>query len=906
MQAHRSFSIWVVVVLLSGLLAAPAAFASQQMIQFEQKMNLSLQVWYAEPSHANLLSTPLTITSVNGTGAITGKITDGVHPLENALVFCWAVINSGVVSQSAISDAQGEYKLSALNAGEYYVVASAAGYLSEFYGNAFTPLEADMVMVSDDAVVEDININLEKARRGNGSISGTVTRESDASPIPGAWILAVGRRNPFNQQQTFAISNDQGNYKIADLANDAYVVAAFANSFVPELYNNAEDLVSVTPVIVQDNEVTDINFQLAVGGSISGRVKNEGDEPLAGIKIKAEAVDKANAVFPGLNGLLQMAFTDADGNYKVEGLRTGEYIVSAQMFQPPSREILFFEQQYNRSDATPVLVEQGKETTGINFTFIIPTGKITGHVVDLKGNPLAGVNITYLCKDSDYHSWGNLWRQSKTDENGDYALTNLVAGVYFVGAWVPGANHLSYIWFENAQNIEDATPIELSDGEVVSDINFTLDLSTEYGSISGQVVYETSGSPASYALLQAIPVKSANWGRLGKNHSIFLAFTDENGNYKIHPLLKGEYHVVLRKNGYVEYYDNKTKEEDADTIVVKADEATTEINFAIPDAPTEGSIVSGKVVDDSTGEAIAGALVTLIPGERPRWFIGTASKWTRIYYASFTDETGNYSIGGIPQGKYIAMSWAHGYIGEFYDNVRNIHKAQVIELSGQDSVSDINFALRSRPSRGDMVGCVIAGLIQSDDGGGIDQAMVYAMDNGGSIVASAVSGVDGTYDLSGLENGDYYVFVTRPGFEDTYYPQNQTIDSAQSVVVTSLDNATGSHINVILSDEIATQIDQSSTPVPSEYQLAQNFPNPFNPTTMIEYRLPERATVTLQIFNVQGQLIRSLKDEIENAGVHQVLWDGRDQNHQYVPSGVYYYQLQANDFNEIKSLVFMK
>ena len=76
--------------------------------------------------------------------------------------------------------------------------------------------------------------------------------------------------------------------------------------------------------------------------------------------------------------------------------------------------------------------------------------------------------------------------------------------------------------------------------------------------------------------------------------------------------------------------------------------------------------------------------------------------------------------------------------------------------------------------------------------------------------------------------------------------------------------------------------------IPRSYGLAQNFPNPFNAGTEIQYQLPRRDRVTLQIFSLSGQLVRTLVDASVAAGIWSVFWDGRDDKGQDVSSGVYF------------------
>lgn len=81
--------------------------------------------------------------------------------------------------------------------------------------------------------------------------------------------------------------------------------------------------------------------------------------------------------------------------------------------------------------------------------------------------------------------------------------------------------------------------------------------------------------------------------------------------------------------------------------------------------------------------------------------------------------------------------------------------------------------------------------------------------------------------------------------------------------------------------------------VPETYVLEQNYPNPFNPTTEIRYQLPENGYVTLAIFNVMGQKVRTLIDGQEEAGHHSAVWNSRDELGNEVASGVYLYRISV-------------
>jgi hypothetical protein len=101
-----------------------------------------------------------------------------------------------------------------------------------------------------------------------------------------------------------------------------------------------------------------------------------------------------------------------------------------------------------------------------------------------------------------------------------------------------------------------------------------------------------------------------------------------------------------------------------------------------------------------------------------------------------------------------------------------------------------------------------------------------------------------------------------------------------------------------------------------DYQLFQNYPNPFlsgaksrsagNPETTIAFNLPRQAHARLQIFNSNGQLIRTLIDAKLPAGYHQTSWNGRDQTGRQVTSGIYFYRLETSAESFTKKLLFLR
>ena len=94
--------------------------------------------------------------------------------------------------------------------------------------------------------------------------------------------------------------------------------------------------------------------------------------------------------------------------------------------------------------------------------------------------------------------------------------------------------------------------------------------------------------------------------------------------------------------------------------------------------------------------------------------------------------------------------------------------------------------------------------------------------------------------------------------------------------------------------------------VPKEFALLQNFPNPFNPSTEIRFALPSNEYVSLNIYNMVGQKIKTLKAENMVAGYHSVIWNGTNNVGNLVSAGMYFYSIQSNTFKKTKKMLYLK
>ncbi len=100
--------------------------------------------------------------------------------------------------------------------------------------------------------------------------------------------------------------------------------------------------------------------------------------------------------------------------------------------------------------------------------------------------------------------------------------------------------------------------------------------------------------------------------------------------------------------------------------------------------------------------------------------------------------------------------------------------------------------------------------------------------------------------------------------------------------------------------------DDAGGNLPDQFSLIQNYPNPFNPATIIEYNLPKRSHVTIEVYNLLGEKVKTLVDGEKSAGTYTITWDGTSLSGESVSTGVYFYRFQAGDYVETKKMLLLK
>ena len=158
----------------------------------------------------------------------------------------------------------------------------------------------------------------------------------------------------------------------------------------------------------------------------------------------------------------------------------------------------------------------------------------------------------------------------------------------------------------------------------------------------------------------------------------------------------------------------------------------------------------------------------------------------------------------------------------------------------------------------------------------------------------------GTFSATTNNSGAYSIILPTGTYSVTATATNYTSVTQQNIVVNPNQTTT---VNFIL--PVGSDADDPSAPVTAT-ELKGNYPNPFNPSTTISYSVKEPALVTLAIYNVKGQKVKTLVSEQKASGNFQVVWNGKDENNRPVSSGVYYYRMNAGSYNAMRKMLLVE
>ncbi len=137
-----------------------------------------------------------------------------------------------------------------------------------------------------------------------------------------------------------------------------------------------------------------------------------------------------------------------------------------------------------------------------------------------------------------------------------------------------------------------------------------------------------------------------------------------------------------------------------------------------------------------------------------------------------------------------------------------------------------------------------------------------------------------------------------PGDSITLYIDN--FELKNKIVWTAMDQV------VDISDEISTNLYNSLDNIPLTFDLQQNFPNPFNPSTTIKYQVPREEKVNITIYNILGEKVHRILNARKKPGYYEIKWNGSDEFNHKVASGLYFYRMKAGNFVKTNKMILIR
>lgn len=465
-----------------------------------------------------------------------------------------------------------------------------------------------------------------------------------------------------------------------------------------------------------------------------------------------------------------------------------------------------------------------------------------------------------------------------TDSTGSFKL-KLKPGEYFIFS---GAEGYVPEFYDNALTMQQAKKVTLKSGDSVSfDIALKQLVLPNVFSVSG-TVKDAAGNPQKAMITAVITNRKQNHMPDLQGHSYGIK-TDELGNFKLFARENDTLVVFIDpadRSLLKQFYNNKTTFETADRVIVTQDITGIDVTLASKAVYDNG--ISGTITDSATSSPLKAVVYAY-------------KKKSNVHQGSrnfvLSDSlTGTYSLSNLEPGTYYLAAAARGYRPTFfkYDGTQTLNwrKADSIVVTENGKISDINFALRKINVTGN---AIVYGFILDANGNNVEGAVASLLDENGEVVNATISDLDGSFVMDGLSSGSYQLSSSVVDYTSSDV-NNVTVETANNYV----------NVDLVLTADGVTSVETSKNIV-TNYALSQNFPNPFNPSTLISYQIPASGLVTIKVYNVIGKEVAALVNEYQQSGNHSKEFSANG-----LTSGVYFYTIKSGSYSATKKMILMK
>ena len=373
----------------------------------------------------------------------------------------------------------------------------------------------------------------------------------------------------------------------------------------------------------------------AIAGTISGNVTSSVTAmPISGLSVQIR--DYVSGSWVG------SVATDASGDYSYSGLSTGSYKVLVYT-SGTIHAYEYYNNEFSYDSASLVAVTQGETTSNINFS-IGAGASIFGNIKDTAtDNPVENIRV-YACEFTS----GFCVSEDQTDSVGDYSVTGLAPGSYRIWGDCSGTNYVDE-YYNGTYAANLATKIDVTGGQTISGINFSLELG---GTITGLVTDSVLSNP-----IEGIRVEVKDYST---DYQVGREYTLANGFYSITGVPAGGHRVVVsdpQGNYAQEYYSDTTYWSSAAQVDVVQSQTTANIDFSLDLAGSISGTVTG-----SDSQSLASVVVVAYSDRC----------WNNWIGAGNTDASGNFTISGLTPGKVFLKADANvnvprNYMDQWWD-----------------------------------------------------------------------------------------------------------------------------------------------------------------------------------------------------------------------------------------------
>ncbi len=700
-------------------------------------------------------------------GEFSGSVTDGNgSPIEGAevIVYSWEG-TPGIGDQPEyLTDASGNYTATGVPEGDYFIRFAADSHATIWYDGAADMASATTVtMHPAGSTISGIDAVLPH----DPGILGVVTDSSTTGPIAGVEVRVYTGDMIWMPPAATTVTDAGGAFFVPLAAGD-YTVEFHHEAYVDEWFDDVSSGWDATTVTVGSAGPTVVNASLVPGAAISGTVTDWTGAPVVGETVTAIMI---------LDWTEASAVTDGAGNYMVDGLGAGEYVVQVDGGDQYARE--YFSDccdSYSLNTAVVLILDAGDTNSGKDVE-LVAGASISGTVTaETGGVAIPDVLVTTVLDDgfSDEAAYVESWF-AETAGDGTYTVRGLPPGTVLTEFY--GFDAYVIEWWNDARSQASASDILLAVGEDRTGIDAAL---TTAAIVEGTVTRASDGSPLADVEVELVDAVSGEY--------ISGGISEVDGTYFIGGLMAGDYKLEFMSAGdtsqpyFHGWYNGEIDFDSATPITVSVGPAATVVDVVVSEI---GSWLTGTVTDSSTALPLDDICVSAANFDMGYW----------VESGGYTYD-GEYEIGLMPgnYGLYFYDCSAEpDYVSEWWDNGRS-HLAATTIVVPDGGTPLTGFDAGLVPGAGRISGSVTDWSGDPIPGG----ACVSVRDENGGYIGAygpTVGPSYSTYTVTGLPTG----VDLRVRFDDcgtgewgrTWFDGWSDVGTADSIVLAESEVRTG-------------------------------------------------------------------------------------------------------------------